>query len=78
MMLDRHEVVYAEGAATESFHVGDVGIAAISDQSREEMFSVFPELRSNPNAYGQTARPCLKRHEAQLLQAARMPVRVAA
>jgi hypothetical protein len=42
------------------------------------MFSVFPELRSNPNAYGQTARPCLKRHEAQLLQAARMPVRVAA
>ena len=68
VMFDQHEVIYAEGAATESFHAGDIGISAISDQSREEMFSVFPELRSNPNAYGDTARPCLKRHEARLLQ----------
>ncbi|MBZ8118566.1 Hint domain-containing protein [Roseovarius sp. LXJ103] len=66
MMLDQHEVIYADGAATESFHAGDVGISAISDQSREEMFTIFPELRTNPNAYGKTARPCLKRHEAQL------------
>jgi Ca2+-binding RTX toxin-like protein len=68
VMFDQHEVIYAQGAATESFHAGDIGISAISDQSREEMFSVFPELRSNPNAYGATARPCLKRHEARLLQ----------
>ena len=67
MMLDRHEVVYAEGAATESFHAGDIGISAISDQSREEMFRVFPQLRSNVGAYGDTARICLKRHEARLL-----------
>lgn len=68
VMFDQHEVIYAEGAATESFHAGDIGISAISDQSREEMFTIFPELRSNPNAYGATARPCLKRHEARLLQ----------
>jgi len=67
VMLDQHEVVYAEGAATESFHAGDVGISAISAQSREEMFTIFPELRSNPNAYGKTARPCLRKHEARLL-----------
>lgn len=70
MMLDQHEVIYADGAATESFHAGDVGISAISDQSREEMFSIFPELRANPNAYGRTARPCLKWHEARLLRPA--------
>ncbi|MCZ0812778.1 Hint domain-containing protein [Roseovarius sp. EGI FJ00037] len=69
VMLDQHEVVYAEGAATESFHAGDVGISAISAQSREEMFTIFPELRSNPNAYGKTARPCLRKHEARLLAA---------
>lgn len=40
MMLDEHEVVYADGAATESFHAGDIGISAISDRSREEMFSI--------------------------------------
>ncbi|MGX0975067.1 Ca2+-binding RTX toxin-like protein [Roseovarius sp. MBR-51] len=68
IMFDQHEVIYAEGAATESFHAGAVGLSAVSDQAREEMFAVFPELRSNPNAYGDTARPCLKRHEARLLQ----------
>lgn len=68
VMFDQHEVIYAEGAATESFHAGEIGISAISDQSREEMFRIFPELRSNPNAFGATARPCLKRHEARLLQ----------
>ena len=67
MMFDRHEVIYADGAATESFHAGDVGISAISDQSREEMFAIFPELRSNVGSYGDTARTCLKAHEARLL-----------
>lgn len=67
IMLDQHEVIYADGAATESFHAGGVGISAISDQSREDMFSIFPELRANPGAYGRTARPCLRSHEARLL-----------
>lgn len=67
IMFDRHEVIYAEGAATESFHAGDIGISAISGPAREELFAIFPDLRSNPNAHGETARPCLKRHEARLL-----------
>ena len=67
MMFDQHEVIYADGTATESFHAGEIGIAAISDQSREEMFALFPELRSNIGAYGDTARTCLKAHEARLL-----------
>ena len=67
MMFDRHEVVYAEGAATESFHAGDVGIAAISDAAREEMFTIFPQLKNDPATYGETARMCLKAHEARLL-----------
>jgi Ca2+-binding RTX toxin-like protein len=67
MMFDEHEVVYAEGAATESFHPGDVGLTAISDPAREELFSLFPSLRTNPNGYGQTARRCLKKYESELL-----------
>jgi hypothetical protein len=67
VMFDRHEIIYADGAATESFHVGDIGLAAISDPAREELFGIFPELRSHPDTYGPTARPCLKRHEARLL-----------
>jgi len=67
MIFDAHEIVYADGAATESFHASEMGISAISAESREELFAVFPELRSNPNAHGKTARPCLKRREALLL-----------
>ena len=67
MMFDEHEVVYAEGAATESFHPGDVGLTAISDPARYELLALFPELRTNVNGYGQTARRCLKKHECELL-----------
>lgn len=68
MMFERHEVIYAQGAASESFHVADMGLAALSAASQHEMFDVFPELRSDLNRYGKTARRCLKRHEAVLLQ----------
>jgi Ca2+-binding RTX toxin-like protein len=67
IMFDRHEVIYAEGAATESFHAGDTGIAAISHEAREEMFTIFPDLRCDPGRHGDTARMCLKAHEARLL-----------
>lgn len=67
MMFDHHEVIYAEGIATESFHAGDVGLSAVSGPAREELFSIFPELRSAPGHHLETARQCLKKHEAQLL-----------
>ncbi|SEW20530.1 Hemolysin-type calcium-binding repeat-containing protein [Cognatiyoonia koreensis] len=67
MMFDQHEIVYANGAASESFHPGSVGLTAVSDEAREELFALFPALRSDPNQYGQTARRCLKKHETKLL-----------
>ena len=70
LMFDDHEIIYAQGTATESFHAGATGIAAVTDAGREEMFSLFPELRSNPGAHGDTVRPCLKAHEARLLLSA--------
>jgi len=67
LMFDHHEVIYAEGIATESFHPGDIALSAISEPAREELFAIFPELRAAPRHYGDTARLCLKRHEARLL-----------
>jgi hypothetical protein len=67
MMFDQHEVVFAHGAATESFHPGAMGLNAISDPARDELFELFPELRSNLCSYGDTARRCLKSHEAKLI-----------
>ena len=34
MMFDEHEVVYAEGAATESFHPGSTSLSGVSDHAR--------------------------------------------
>ena len=67
-MFDQHEIVYAEGAATESFHPGDMGFSAVGDGAREELFSLFPGLRADQSAYGNTARRTLKAHEAKLIR----------
>lgn len=67
MMFDEHEVIYAEGAATESFHPGSTSLSAVTDHARDELFALFPKLRSDIGGYGQTARRCLRRHEAHLL-----------
>jgi hypothetical protein len=68
MLFDSHEVVYANGAATESFHPGEEGMTAIDAAARCELFSIFPELRADLTQYGRTARRCLRKHEAQMVR----------
>lgn len=69
LLFDRHEIIYANGTPTESFFPGDSALDAVSDRSRHEMFEIFPELRSDIGAFGETARLCLRAHEAPLLVA---------
>lgn len=67
LMFDQHELLFSEGIVTESFHPGAVGMDGVDDAAREEMFTIFPELRSDLNLFGDTARQCLKRFETQAL-----------
>jgi len=67
MLFDTHEIVFANGAASESFHPGEVGINALTDEARDEIFTLFPELRDNVEAYGPAVRTSLKGHEAKVL-----------
>ncbi|KCV83139.1 type I secretion target repeat-containing protein [Actibacterium atlanticum] len=67
LLFDQHELVFAEGTPSESFHPGHVGMNAILDPAREELFRIFPELRCNVGAYGPTSRLCLKKHETKAL-----------
>ena len=67
MMFDTHEIVFAEGAPCESFHPGEMGLNALNTATREEIFTLFPELRTNPASYGPTTRTALKGFEARVI-----------
>ena len=45
-LFDRHEVVNSNGAATESLFTGPEALKAVDRQARQEIFSLFPQLRS--------------------------------
>lgn len=43
LLFERHEVIYAEGAPTESLFTGPEVLKSISPDAREEILSIFPE-----------------------------------
>jgi hypothetical protein len=66
-MCSRHEIVFANGAESESFHPGDFGISSLDELARQELYEIFPDLRGGSETFGPTARPPLKVFEARLL-----------
>ncbi|MDQ2065637.1 Hint domain-containing protein [Xinfangfangia sp. CPCC 101601] len=67
-MFDRHEVVLSGGAWTESFQPGDMTLKGMGNAQRNEIFELFPELKTDKGLEDyQAARRTLKRHEARLL-----------
>ncbi len=67
-MFERHEVVLANGAWTESFQPGDYTLQGMGNAQRNEIFDLFPELKTETGRQGYTAaRRTLKRHEALLI-----------
>ncbi|MDB6453348.1 Hint domain-containing protein [Falsirhodobacter sp. 20TX0035] len=67
MLFDGHEVVYANGAATESYHPGSYGLGTICPTARAELLALFPDLATLPGSYGKTARRVLKGFETRAL-----------
>ena len=71
LMLDRHEVIFANGLASESLLIPVQSGAGHFDETFGEALRFFPELKDaaiTSAAQGsQAARPCLRAHEAHLL-----------
>ncbi|NIZ15042.1 Hint domain-containing protein [Phaeobacter sp. HF9A] len=67
-MFDQHEVVLSDGAWTESFQPGDLTLRGLDNAQRNEIFEIFPELKTaaGKESYA-AARRSLKKHEAKLL-----------
>ncbi len=64
ILFDKHEIIFANGAATESFHPGHMAMSAIDEAPRKELFEIFPELEKDTSSYGPSARKTLRVEEA--------------
>ncbi|MEL6477749.1 MAG: Hint domain-containing protein, partial [Pseudomonadota bacterium] len=65
LLFERHEVIYAEGAPTESFRPGPIALAEFSEEHREQVYAIYPRLRDEPtDGLGPPARRILTRREA--------------
>ena len=49
VLFDNHEVIFAEGAPTESFYTGDQALRSIPSDTLSELLVLFPALRSSKN-----------------------------
>jgi hypothetical protein len=71
IMFDRHEIVYADGAWSESFQPGDRTLSGMDADQRQELDTIFPELCAvNRFANYDAARMTLKSYEARVYLAA--------
>lgn len=54
-LFDRHEIVYSNGAETESLYTGRQALQALTDAGRQEVLMLFPEL-ADPDYQAPLAR----------------------
>jgi hypothetical protein len=74
LLFDAHEIIYAEGCPSESFHPGQVGWGALAEAARAEILALFPQLSAlDFTAYGPSARRSLSAAEARVARAAMFP-----
>ena len=45
LLFEQHEIIYAEGAPTESLFTGPEALKSISPEARQEILSIFPEVK---------------------------------
>jgi hypothetical protein len=70
LLFDRHQVVYSEGLATESYLPGPMTEASFAAETLAEICALFPELDPETGTgYSPAARRTLKSWEARVLTA---------
>ncbi len=67
ILFDRHEIIYANGAPTESLFPGDQVVDGLEQAAQDELFEIFPDLAKG--VAWPAADPILKPFEARALAA---------
>lgn len=67
LLLECHQVLWANGVETESFHPASAALATLDQEDRARLLAAHPELESDPHTYGNFARRNLSASEAAIL-----------
>jgi hypothetical protein len=68
VLLERHQIVWANGLLTESFHPAHAAPEAIDPAQRQALAEALPALAVDPLAYGDVVRRYLTGAEAAILR----------
>lgn len=67
LLLPRHEVLFADGIETESFHPANAALSSMDSDDRLRLLQTLPGVAGNPQSYGAYARRNLSSSEAAIL-----------
>jgi len=68
ILLERHNIVWANGLETESFHPSNTALDMIDPAQRAGLLALLPGIAENPQSYGEYARRNLSASEAAILR----------
>lgn len=68
LLLERHQVLWANGMETESFHPASTALEMIAEDQRRDLLALLPRLADDPQSYGAYARRALRASEAAILR----------
>ena len=68
LLLPSHQVIWANGALSESFHPASADLSNLGEIDRIRLLTLFPDLEFDPYLYGGYARRNLTTSEAAILR----------
>lgn len=77
LLLERHDILFANGLETESFHPAATALDTIDAHDRARLLALVPGIDVNPMGYGDFARRSLSSSEAAILRHEAGPGRAA-
>lgn len=67
LLLPGHEVIWANGVETESFHPANAALDMLGEGDRARLLAALPEVACDPHGFGPMARRNLSASEAAIL-----------
>ena len=68
ILLESHNIVWANGLQTESFHPSNTALDTVEEGQRAGLLNILPGIEANPHAYGDYARRNISASEAAILR----------